>query len=40
MKPGMVGILKTMLLQDILPKPEGLEKKDFGQCAIRSDGIL
>ncbi|KAK7678544.1 hypothetical protein QCA50_018416 [Cerrena zonata] len=25
---------------DILPKPEGLEKKDFGQCAIRSDGVL
>ncbi|OCH89618.1 Acetamidase/Formamidase [Obba rivulosa] len=25
---------------DILPKPEGLEKKDFGQCAIRSDGIV
>jgi len=26
--------------QDILPKEEGLTKKDFGQCAIRSDGIL
>ncbi|KAH8118081.1 Acetamidase Formamidase [Phellopilus nigrolimitatus] len=25
---------------DILPKDEGLTKKDFGQCAIRSDGIL
>ncbi|KAF5359715.1 hypothetical protein D9756_002920 [Leucocoprinus leucothites] len=25
---------------DILPKPEGLTKKDFGQCAIRSDGVL
>ena len=28
------------LSQDILPKPEGLEKKDFGQCAIRSDGVV
>ena len=26
--------------QDILPKEEGLTKKDFGQCAIRSDGII
>ncbi|KAH8094540.1 Acetamidase Formamidase [Cristinia sonorae] len=25
---------------DILPKEEGLQKKDFGQCAIRSDGVL
>ncbi|KZS92017.1 hypothetical protein SISNIDRAFT_413362, partial [Sistotremastrum niveocremeum HHB9708] len=25
---------------DILPKPKGLEKHNFGQCAIRSDGIL
>ncbi|KAG6372191.1 Acetamidase Formamidase [Boletus reticuloceps] len=25
---------------DILPKAEGLKKLDFGQCAIRSDGIL
>ncbi|EJD49831.1 Acetamidase/Formamidase [Auricularia subglabra TFB-10046 SS5] len=25
---------------DILPKPEGLVKHDFGQCAIRSDGVL
>lgn len=25
---------------DILPKPEGLTKYDFGQCAIRSDGIV
>ncbi|KAF9477743.1 Acetamidase/Formamidase [Pholiota conissans] len=25
---------------DILPTPEGLVKKDFGQCAIRSDGIV
>lgn len=26
--------------QDILPKEEGLKKLDFGQCAIRSDGVL
>ncbi|KAE9406707.1 Acetamidase/Formamidase [Gymnopus androsaceus JB14] len=25
---------------DILPKEEGLKKLDFGQCAIRSDGIV
>ncbi|KAF9230323.1 Acetamidase Formamidase [Melanogaster broomeanus] len=25
---------------DILPKEEGLTKLDFGQCAIRSDGVL
>ncbi|GJE85647.1 acetamidase/formamidase family protein [Phanerochaete sordida] len=25
---------------DILPKEEGLQKRDLGQCAIRSDGVL
>jgi len=25
---------------DILPKPEGLTKQNFGQCAIRSDGVV
>ncbi|KAI0077789.1 Acetamidase/Formamidase [Panus rudis PR-1116 ss-1] len=25
---------------DILPNPDGLTKKDFGQCAIRSDGVV
>jgi len=25
---------------DILPKEDGLVKKDFGQCAIRSDGVV
>ncbi|KAJ4479440.1 Acetamidase/Formamidase [Lentinula lateritia] len=25
---------------NILPKEEGLEKFDFGQCAIRSDGVI
>lgn len=24
--------------RDIMPNPEGLEKRDYGQCAIRSDG--
>jgi hypothetical protein len=23
-----------------LPKEEGLTKKDFGQCATRSDGVI
>ncbi|KAJ7199004.1 Acetamidase/Formamidase [Mycena pura] len=25
---------------DILPSPDGFTKKDFGQCAIRSDGVV
>ncbi|KAI0353664.1 Acetamidase/Formamidase [Trametes cingulata] len=25
---------------DILPREEGLTKRDFGQCAIRSDGVV
>ncbi|KAI0290262.1 Acetamidase Formamidase [Multifurca ochricompacta] len=25
---------------DILPKEEGLQKRDLGQCAVRSDGLL
>jgi hypothetical protein len=29
-----------MVQQDILPKDEGLKKLDFGQCAVRSDGVL
>ena len=24
--------------RDIMPNPDGLEKRDYGQCAIRSDG--
>lgn len=24
--------------RDIMPNPEGLEKRDYGQCAIRTDG--
>ena len=27
-------------LQDIMPKASGLQKKSYGQCAIRSDGVL
>ncbi|KAG6812256.1 hypothetical protein H0H92_003712 [Tricholoma furcatifolium] len=30
----------TYLGKDIMPKPEGLTKRDFGQCAIRSDGVV
>ena len=26
--------------QDILPKEGGLKAKNYGQCAIRSDGVL
>lgn len=26
--------------QDILPREEGLTRRDFGQCAIRSDGVV
>lgn len=26
--------------QDILPNPDGFSKRDFGQCAIRSDGVV
>ncbi len=25
--------------RDIRPTPDGLEKRDYGQCAIRSDGL-
>lgn len=25
---------------DIMPKEGGLEKRDYGQCAIRSDGVI
>ncbi|KAJ7583194.1 Acetamidase Formamidase [Mycena floridula] len=25
---------------DILPRPEGLTKRDYGQCAIRTDGVI
>jgi hypothetical protein len=32
--------LTILFKQDIMPKEEGLKKQDFGQCAIRSDGLL
>ena len=28
------------LVERIMPKEDGLKKLDFGQCAIRSDGVL
>jgi formamidase len=30
----------NFVVQDILPNPDGFAKKDFGQCAIRSDGVV
>jgi hypothetical protein len=27
-------------IQDIRPREEGLLRKDYGQCAIRSDGVV
>ncbi|KAI0342743.1 Acetamidase/Formamidase [Trametopsis cervina] len=35
-----MGIPIGIFEHDILPKEEGLVKKDFGQCAIRSDGVV
>ncbi|KAI0766789.1 Acetamidase Formamidase [Irpex lacteus] len=35
-----LGIPIGIFEHDILPKEEGLVKKDFGQCAIRSDGVV
>ncbi|TEB05173.1 hypothetical protein FA13DRAFT_1824738, partial [Coprinellus micaceus] len=35
-----LGIPTGIFGQDILPKPEGLQKKDYGQCALRSDGVV
>ena len=32
--------IKFVVIQDILPNPDGFTKKDFGQCAIRSDGVV
>ncbi|KAG6872731.1 hypothetical protein C0995_007134 [Termitomyces sp. Mi166 len=32
--------LTTVPYQDILPKPEGFTKHDFGQCAVRSDRVI
>lgn len=39
--PSFITMLfNSIILQDILPKEEGLKRLDFGQCAIRSDGVL
>ncbi|KAI0696454.1 Acetamidase/Formamidase [Cytidiella melzeri] len=35
-----MGIPIGIFDHDILPKEDGLVKKDFGQCAIRSDGVV
>ncbi|KAK7055910.1 Acetamidase Formamidase [Favolaschia claudopus] len=35
-----LAIPTGIFTHDILPKPEGFTKQDFGQCAIRSDGIV
>ncbi|KAH6901203.1 Acetamidase/Formamidase [Coprinopsis sp. MPI-PUGE-AT-0042] len=35
-----LGIPTAIFEHDILPHPDGLVKRDFGQCAIRSDGVL
>ncbi|KAI0777014.1 Acetamidase Formamidase [Irpex lacteus] len=35
-----LGIPIGIFEHDILPKEDGLVKKDFGQCAIRSDGVV
>ncbi|KAK0541555.1 hypothetical protein OC835_000023 [Tilletia horrida] len=35
-----LGLPVAIFDRDILPKPEGLEKRDMGQAAIRSDGVV
>ncbi|KAF5379822.1 hypothetical protein D9615_005795 [Tricholomella constricta] len=35
-----LGIPTGIFEHDILPRPEGFAKRDFGQCAIRSDGVV
>ncbi|KAH9481840.1 Formamidase [Psilocybe cubensis] len=35
-----LGIPTGIFEHDILPNPDGFAKKDFGQCAIRSDGLV
>ncbi|KAG6877252.1 hypothetical protein C0992_010443 [Termitomyces sp. T32_za158] len=37
---AVVWMLTVLPHQDILPKPEGLTKRSFGQCAMRSDLII
>lgn len=33
-----MGLPVAIFDRDIAPTPDGLEKKDYGQAAIRSDG--
>ncbi|GLB44777.1 putative acetamidase formamidase [Lyophyllum shimeji] len=35
-----LGLPTAIFEHDVLPRPEGLTKRDFGQCAIRSDGVI
>ncbi|KAG1789248.1 Acetamidase Formamidase [Suillus plorans] len=35
-----LGLPLGIFEHDILPKDEGLKKLEFGQCAVRSDGVL
>ncbi|PWN48324.1 Acetamidase/Formamidase [Violaceomyces palustris] len=35
-----MGLPTAIFDRDILPREEGLERRDYGQCAIRSDGII
>jgi len=35
-----LAIPTSIFDHDILPNPDGFAKKDFGQCAIRSDGVV
>ncbi|TFK18770.1 Acetamidase/Formamidase [Coprinopsis marcescibilis] len=35
-----LGIPTAIFEHDILPKPDGLVKRDYGQCALRSDGVV
>lgn len=34
-----MGLPLAIFDRDITPNPDGLEKRDYGQAAIRSDGL-
>lgn len=34
-----IGLPTAIFDRDIKPQAEGLERRDYGQCAIRSDGV-
>lgn len=34
-----IGLPTAIFDRDIMPHPDGLEKRDYGQAAIRSDGL-